>query len=264
MAEIKNPPSLSMSGISDLPQKNVATSQLWKKYFEQQEVIQTISDQSAIKKIISTAWISLPQADSEITFAILFPKSFMHLNDYLNNLPKAVAFAAFLSDGNVILKITDDQQNVDYLDAWKEIVSRTTGATSLHLIPPIVQKDIGTIEEIMIAHENYKKNLQNIVDAFNRIPGVEAIVYKDDNPDRLIEIDIQTAPPVRGHDTIEGWEVDLLGNVDSYYEDGNEVSAVYKEWEEKVSATNPLTVQKFYDYVVELSKMYATVPDFQS
>ena len=253
----------NISAIKNGEKHNIKASEVWKEYFQSQECIKTITDKDAIKGIVEKGF-SLPETDSKVAFVVLFPRSFLHFNDFLSNLKSSSAIAVFLEDGNVVVKINDDQQMATYLGAWQEIMNRTTGKTSLQLIPELVTVSIDDLEKIKSNHQLFKQKLQNWVDKFNQLPGVKAELYEGEVPDRLIEVRLETSHPTLNLDTIEGWDLDARGIVDANWSDGD-MGDLYEEWRKGVvDEGEKLTWQRFYNHVVELSKKYITVPEFET
>ncbi|MCC7436843.1 hypothetical protein IT402_03165 [Candidatus Nomurabacteria bacterium] len=252
----------NIAAIKDGDKHNRKASEAWKDYFQKQDCVKTITDSLAIKAIIEQGF-SLPETDSNVAFIVLFPRSFLHLKDFLSNLRSSSASAAFLEDGNVVIKLNDDQQIATYLGAWQEIVNRTTGKTSLKLIPEIVSASIDDLNKIKSNHKILKERLQNWVDKFNELPGVRADIHEDSIPDRLIEVSFSN-PLNSENDAWSHWELNAPGTVEHLSGYG-EMGEIYDDWENKIlENSEKLSWQKFYDHVVELCKIYSTVPEFKT
>lgn len=253
----------NISAIKNGEEHNINALEVWKRYFQNQECIKTVTDKDIIRGIVEKGF-SLPETDSKVAFIVMFPRSFLHLNDFLSNLKSSSAVAVFLEDGNAVVKINDDQQMATYLGAWQEIINRTTGKTSLQLIPELVTVNIDDLEKIKSNNQLFRERLQKWVNGFNQLPGVKADFYEDEVPDRLLEIVIQTSHPSLNLDTIEIWELCATDTADATYSDGH-MGDVYENWRKDIiEGKEKLTWQKFYDNVVELSKKYTTVPEFKS
>ncbi len=201
----------------------------WKVFYAKQPIVTLITDKEELKELADELECEL------MDFAVAFPKSVHHLNDFKQNVPKAKAHFCFYKDGDVELCGMETKLQYDYLKAWKEIVLRCTGSGFTYFVakPP---KDKSELENAKKLVEAFMDNRDAWVGDLNLIDGVSAYVPDDpDYPDEVIHIDygVNHIGLIEISDRASENEASVILNIDGSLE----FSVNYSEHESEIHKT---------------------------
>ena len=242
----------------------------WKKFLSNQKIIRFIEDRKEIASLKSD--FSFEQA----LFVILYPKSFLHLNDFQNGLPSANAAAIFHKNGSVNLLVNDNEpQRVTFSDAWKEIVLRTTGKNLEFLLTVEMPKENLELKNVVEVQKEVSRRIKDWVDLFNKIPGIKAFVYDAEDSEKIVDIKILRnlksflgfgSPPSLEPEVPHAWFALLLDGTFVNYisENGNGMKedSIYANWKKELDASDAHNWADFYRWAIKLTRRYEeAVPD---
>ncbi len=233
----------------------------WKEFFLRQPILITVVNPKELKDIKGQFYV----CDDDPLFAVYFPKSWNHLNDFLQNVQSATALAIFGKNGHVNIQgLGKDSERYNYKSAWEEIYLRVMGFDR-NLIEFNVSSDNELNIDTVIKNTNELTiKLNTWVEKLNQIPGVKAQKYDGEDGYSFIEVDIPMSANYLLDQDNSGEDIFCVhliteNKVDfDRYENG-ERSAIFEEWIKRESEIT--TWPELYDELLKLANSYATVPE---
>lgn len=252
--------------------QNSETIETWKKYYSEQRIIKTLvpnkpEDDADFGEICEAFEIT----HKNTAFIVATPVTFLHLVDFKNNVPAAVAYFCFLKDGRVHAPKTSGLGVITYDEAFAAIAQRVTGVYINQLVPPAPTQELlsaDATKKLEAQAAQFENNIQEWMDKIKELPAVHKVARKEEptSPDDLVSIEVlmafpgpkpadKDASPALGFYNLE------LGNtfrrVD--HEEG-EPSKVYDSWFDKtVGKESCVSWEDLYKALVMLSETYTTI-----
>lgn len=152
-------------------------------------------------------------------------------------------------------------------EPWQYLYSETVRLAAMYAELPAVQP-AADLAEIKQKSDKLDAALDELAAIFNEISGVGTERGDDDEPDTLLVIKV----PFNNIHIRQGYDperIKFLLKADNTveeddYEDDGENSAVFNQWRREVSLMDKPNAQQFYDKVIELSKLYADLPQIEA